>query len=314
MDQANGRYKWGKHGAGERRGRAEGDAILGLLLLRNIPAPSANDLEPLTDNTGTVRNATSFWSTPHPADHPVACRYHYTFSPNDDYAVKYDPHTGELLFIDVANQSILGYFLDEGFGDGGNGRHYSDPGHTSALQLDQALLALQKMYGLGGPHNLSLGNNLSIALNPAKKNALMGAFWDGAAPSNTSNALSNTRYLASTDFDGRTGGYQLLNVPNRMYATSVDFWDEYNEPWINTLALDAAVEFIVLTDPMNPSLLFRNGQASGFNRELTTLLTGNYNLDLQFDQANGMYKWVKHSPGANVDQTEEEELRALLSQ
>jgi hypothetical protein len=44
------------------------------------------------------------------------------------------------------------------------------------------------------------------------------------------------------------------------------------------------------------------------------LLNGNYNLDLQFDQGAGVYKWVKYSVGANVDQAEEDELRALLSQ
>jgi hypothetical protein len=53
---------------------------------------------------------------------------------------------------------------------------------------------------------------------------------------------------------------------------------------------------------------------SGFGEELSTLLNGNYNLDLQVYGTAGMYKWVKHGTGVVPDQTEEDELRALLSQ
>ena len=295
-----------------------------LLLLGGIAAPVAGQFADLTDYEGVLRKASDFWSTSHSTStgHPN-CKYFYAFDADNSHGVKYDPHTGEVLFIDVTNNVLLGYYLDEGYGrdySGGRERHYSEAGNEVAKSLDVMLSNLKTLNGLSDDTSPQVTlSNATIALSSTVTTVLMGPFRGATAPSNTSTALNELNYLANTYFEERLGGYQLLNVPNEMYRledikTPSNFWAAYNYPWLNTIAGKTAVEFVVLSDPMDASLLFRSGELSGFGEELSTLLNGNYNLDLQVYGTAGMYKWVKHGTGVVPDQTEEDELRALLSQ
>jgi hypothetical protein len=286
-----------------------------------MTGPEDDQFPDLMDFDGVARSAADFWTTPHTAsaDHPN-CHYHYEFDADNSHGVKYDPHTGEVLFFDITNNAIVGYFLDEGFNRsrGGVTRHYSSEDHHSVTDMSGLLSSLKQLHGLSGnPSNLQVGNQ-SISLPAGKTTVFMGSFSRTARPLSTTQAVGGSKYLTNTDFDVRLGGYQILNVPDSMYRLSVrqaaGFWGTYNGPWIDRLARDVNTEFVVLTNPMDVALLFRNGNLSGFGHELSTLLNGPYNLDLQLYGDDGLYKWVNYSDGQSPDQTEEDELRALLEQ
>lgn len=140
--------------------------------------------------------------------------------------------------------------------------------------------------------SISLSFKISLSLAKDKTNVLIGSYWGGAKPSNTSSALLETKYLTTADMDHRPGGIQLLNVPDEMFRQSSDFWIKYNLPWLKKMANLSEVQFIILSDITDVGLLYRSGSLNGFGKEVTTLLKRN-DLDLIFDETEGIHKFVK---------------------
>ena len=91
--------------------------------------------------------------------------------------------------------------------------------------------------------------------------------------------------VKSVDFGGKPGGFNVLNVPDSLYVNPLQFWLQYNEPW-----LDAAVTrgdaVKMATEPgYGPnSPLFRTNasgqlELSGFGKEYLYLKQNGYSYD-----------------------------------
>jgi len=95
----------------------------------------------------------------------------------------------------------------------------------------------------------------------------------------------------STDFGPRTGDFNVLNVPDELYKSPKQFWNEYNEPWLKN-AIDRKDPILMATKPEfgSNSLLFRANDAtgkmelSGFGKEYLFLRQNGYSFDAATNQ------------------------------
>lgn len=265
-----------------------GKVITGGDNLLDLPAPVGIFKQLIGKDKKTYR-AADFWKE-------TGKDFLHNVSSDGKYYLKCDPVSGRMLLVDVVKKEFVGYFLDEGFGKL-TVRHYN------ASNIATAIEDIRLVYGLSSKRSVTL-SGYSVPLRSDKTNVFMGSFYSAATPSSTTEALSKTKYLANYDFGARKGGIQLLNVPDEMYRTSTDFWDEYNLPWLKGLADLSDVEFTVLSDLTDLGLMYRHGILSGFGKEVTTLLKRG-DLDLYYDATLGMHKFVKKGevvlPNTTID-------------
>jgi len=238
--------------------------------------PPTGEFSQLISKDGKTHRAATFWKQ-------ESINFLHHLSNDGKFYLKYDPSSGKAIVVDTKTNEFRGFFLDEGFGS--NSKHFSES------QVEELMESTRFILGESGTSSIVLGGK-TINLSRNKTNVLIGSFWNGAKPSNTSEALEKLKYLTNADFKHRPGGIQLLNVPDEMYRRSSDFWQKYNLPWLNKMADLDGVEFIILSDITDIGLLYRSGELSGFGRELTTMLK-NTNFDLWYDEALGMHKFVK---------------------
>lgn len=98
----------------------------------------------------------------------------------------------------------------------------------------------------------------------------------------TRDIISELNYPKTMDFDARDGYFNLLNTPNCRYESPLQFWEDYNKPW-----LDKAIQrndiFQMATLPEKKYLIRLNDlgkyELSGFGREYTYLLKNGYKFD-----------------------------------
>ncbi|MHB1059898.1 MAG: LysM peptidoglycan-binding domain-containing protein, partial [Rhodanobacter sp.] len=75
------------------------------------------------------------------------------------------------------------------------------------------------------------------------------------------NELGNVK---STDFGPRTGGFNVLNVPDDLYITPKQFWTEYNQPWLSNTVTRGDPILMATQPQFGPaSGLFRLNDATG---------------------------------------------------
>lgn len=83
----------------------------------------------------------------------------------------------------------------------------------------------------------------------------------------------------SVDFGPKQGSFNLLNVPDELYRSPDQFWDEFNKPFLDN-AIKRGDDIIVATDPRNADALFKaDGGLTGFGREIKHLMENGYSYD-----------------------------------
>ena len=101
--------------------------------------------------------------------------------------------------------------------------------------------------------------------------------------------LGNTK----TEYMGaRTGGFNLLNIPDELYSGDSDmFWKQYNKPWLEE-AIKREDIILLATEPTYDNVFVRNKKKdivlSGFGREYYYLLGHGYTYDATTKR---MIKW-----------------------
>ena len=101
---------------------------------------------------------------------------------------------------------------------------------------------------------------------------------------------SDMRYIVqelgnvkSTDFGPKDGGFNILNVPDDMYKTPEQFWNEVNKPWLIE-AIARGDDIVLATKPTNRVMRYYNKslnkwELTGFGREYEFLLKNGYHYD-----------------------------------
>jgi len=106
---------------------------------------------------------------------------------------------------------------------------------------------------------------------------------------------SDMRYIVqelgnvkSTDFGPKDGGFNILNVPDDMYKTPEQFWNEVNKPWLIE-AIARGDDIVLATKPTKKAMWkiepkSKTKTLTGFGREYQFLIENGYS----FDRSTGM--------------------------
>jgi hypothetical protein len=89
--------------------------------------------------------------------------------------------------------------------------------------------------------------------------------------------------LKSVDFGARTGEFNVLNVPDELYKTADQFWEQYNKPWLDN-AIKRGDDIILATKPEKDQLFkidIVTGKEvlTGFGKEYDYLIKNGYVYD-----------------------------------
>ena len=120
--------------------------------------------------------------------------------------------------------------------------------------------------GTGYVLNYQTTSGVKLEATSGKTTTILGRY-----TSDTAAIIDELGLEKSTDFGPRDGDFNLLNVPDDLYISAEQFWEEYNKPW-----LDAAISrgdiIKIATLPIHENLYRINletgkEELSGFGRE-----------------------------------------------
>lgn len=114
---------------------------------------------------------------------------------------------------------------------------------------------------------------------PNKTTTILGNF-----RSDTSKILSELNYPKTLNFGEKNGGYNLLNVPDRLNKSPSQFFNDFNKPFLDK-AIERGDIIVLATKPTKRTLnrLLPDGSLtrSGFGREFDYLISKGYRYDIQ---------------------------------
>jgi hypothetical protein len=120
-------------------------------------------------------------------------------------------------------------------------------------------------------------NGITIVYNPNKTTTILGSYVKDMAK-----IIDELEYPKTLDFEDKKGGFNLLNAPDSLNASSKQFWQQYNKPFLDK-AIQRGDEFILVTTPTNNTLnrTLPDGSIvrSGFGREFDYLKSRGYRYD-----------------------------------
>ncbi|MEG0411159.1 MAG: hypothetical protein RR538_09400 [Erysipelotrichaceae bacterium] len=105
----------------------------------------------------------------------------------------------------------------------------------------------------------------------------------GTYKDDTAAILDELGNVKSTDFGPRKGVFNLLNTPDELYKTPLQFWIEYNKPWLDN-AIERGDILKIATEPTQNKLYRINNvtgktELTGFGREFRYLQEHGYTYD-----------------------------------
>ncbi|QEM92213.1 filamentous hemagglutinin N-terminal domain-containing protein [Kosakonia radicincitans] len=121
-------------------------------------------------------------------------------------------------------------------------------------------------------------SGLTLVADPNKTTTILGTY-----NADTKEIINELRLPKSTDFGARNGEFNLLNTPDELYQNPIQFWDEYNKPWLDNVI--SRNDWIILaTKPTNENLYRMNDatgkmEMTGFGREYNYLIDNGYTFD-----------------------------------
>ena len=113
-------------------------------------------------------------------------------------------------------------------------------------------------------------NGLELKATPGRTTTVLGSFKD-----DTGAIIEELGNVKSLDFGSRDGGFNLLNVPDELYISPDQFWNEYNKPWLDNAILRNDI-IKIGTEPTYDNLYRLNNvtgevELTGFGREFKYL-------------------------------------------
>lgn len=101
----------------------------------------------------------------------------------------------------------------------------------------------------------------------------------GTYVSDTQNVLTELGNIKSLDFGMKKNGFNLLNAPDELYINPKQFWDEFNQPFLDK-AIQRGDDVAMATKPTVENLYIAGTkQLTGFGREYEYLLQHGYTYD-----------------------------------
>ncbi|MBK8870407.1 MAG: hypothetical protein IPN19_05045 [Elusimicrobia bacterium] len=110
-------------------------------------------------------------------------------------------------------------------------------------------------------HKPSWKGERVLSPTPGKTTTLIGNY-----KGDMQHILAEIEYPKTTDFGVKEGGFNLLNVPDDV-TIGIDFWKQFNEPWLQQATTRGDV-VVVVSNPFDHALLSKGGRLTGFGREV----------------------------------------------
>ncbi|MBX4134234.1 hypothetical protein JMI89_11415, partial [Frischella sp. Ac48] len=122
-----------------------------------------------------------------------------------------------------------------------------------------------------------------LTTDPNKTTTILGTYID-----DTQYIIKELNLEKSTNFGARKGGFNLLNTPDELYKNPMQFWNEYNKPWLDNV-IKRGDNIILATSPIDSKLYKTNRitgtkELTGFGREYYYLLENGYKFDSKTNQ------------------------------
>ena len=117
-----------------------------------------------------------------------------------------------------------------------------------------------------------------VTADPSKTTTVLGSF-----ALDMNNVINDQLgYPKTTNFGDKPGGFNVLNVPDNMYKTPDQFWNEVNQPFLDQ-AISRSDNIVLVTKPtdsaLNRTLPDGTVVRSGFGREYDYLQQRGYTYD-----------------------------------
>jgi len=124
-------------------------------------------------------------------------------------------------------------------------------------------------------HQASSG--VKLVANPDKTTTILGSYG-----SDTSKIIDELDYPKNLDFEAKQGGFNVLNTPDEFYKTPDQFWNQYNQPFLDK-AIQRGDDIVLSTKP-NAGTLNRKSasggiERSGFGQEIDYLKSKGYRYE-----------------------------------
>jgi hypothetical protein len=123
------------------------------------------------------------------------------------------------------------------------------------------------------PNEITTSSGIVIKPTNGKTTTVLGSY-----SSDMDNIINGKlAYPKTTDFGAKSGGYNVLNVPDTMFAsrTPDQFWNEVNAPFLDS-AMQRGDPIYIATKPSAAVLLKADGSLTGFGREIKYLTSNGY--------------------------------------
>ena len=121
-------------------------------------------------------------------------------------------------------------------------------------------------------------SGIILEANPKKATTILGVY-----AIDMNKIIKELGKAKSLDFGARSGEFNTLNIPDELYRTPDQFWEEYNRPWLDEV-IERGDIIKMATDP-TPDNLYRINlstgveELTGFGREITYLEQNGYIYD-----------------------------------
>jgi hypothetical protein len=117
-----------------------------------------------------------------------------------------------------------------------------------------------------------------LKTTPGKTTTILGRFDVDMRP-----VVKELGDVKSVDFGARNGGFNVLNVPDGLYKTADQFWEQYNKPWLGN-AIKRGDDIILATKPEKGQMFKINAitgkeELTGFGKEYEYLVKNGYVYD-----------------------------------
>ena len=161
------------------------------------------------------------------------------------------------------------------------------------FSFDDVLNVKKGKYGVenAGNHGIIKSNEFQyLPTSGAKLTATSGKTTTvlGSYQSDMRYIVQELGNVKSTDFGPKDGGFNILNVPDDMYKTPEQFWNEVNKPWLIE-AIARGDDIVLATKPTKKAMWkiepkSKTKTLTGFGREYQFLIENGYS----FDRSTGM--------------------------
>ncbi|SMC88774.1 hypothetical protein [Papillibacter cinnamivorans] len=154
-----------------------------------------------------------------------------------------------------------------------------DAAQSSAKSADELLESAGNVGKIITKIEYKPSSGVILKANPDKTTTILGSF-----DKDMKNIVNEMGNVKSTYFGAKKGGFNVLNVPDDMYKSADQFWNDVNKPWLDEV-INRGDDIVLATKPTGRAISYIDintgkEKITGFGREYKYLLDNGYDYDV----------------------------------